>query len=804
MAPVFGAWRWFNFTLLYRQEGMGTLALPMNSNNALARLRPRSQHEYRQLPLFGGILDAFAEWMLNRGFSLVTGRADINALRRLVPWFQRRRKRSVDDLRAADVAEARRYYRRRQPLMAAAVGKLGQFLQTQGRLRTGRSKPLTPVQRELQRYAEHLRQECGLAEATIARHRGHLQLFLRFLGCDRAPISWSQLTLARIRQFLRRTSPRYSREGMAHIVGAVRGFLRFQFMRGRLPQPLHAHIDTIRQYQDERQPALLPWAQVQRLLRTMDRSTPLGLRDFTMLLLAATYGLRCSEVAALTLDDLDWSARKLRLVQPKTRQTLWLPLTDEVGAALVAYLEQRPCFPHRQVFLRLRPPIGPLDSSGVAASLARASRTTGIQLPTTRFHSLRYAVALRLLRQGVGLKSISDVLGHRDPNTTAGYLRLEIEDLRQVALPVPRLKSAHSHSWPPEQGRYHPAPQTRRRITAPADQGWQSFLARPIREYLALQRSLGRGYQREEWILRGLDFFLTRQAPHGRIFTSARFAAWAASLSRLSPTGVRSRLLCVRKFCWHLVRGRTGGFVPDLRRFPKPLGPPAPCLLSSAQMAQILAGTRTINPSRKHPLRPQSMRLALVLLYCCGLRRGELLHLCLADLDTEQNVLRINQTKFHKSRLVPLSPSVAVELRTYLRLRQQQGLPMEPTAPLLWNGRTGPTAGALSQTAITANWFRICHCAHIFDPRGRPPRLHDLRHSFAVAALHRGYQAGRDAQATLPRLARYLGHASPAFTHYYLKFTEPVRRAAADRFRQHLVASLFPALRASSRNGGRA
>ena len=106
---------------------MGTLALPMNSNNALARLRPRSQHEYRQLPLFGGILDAFAEWMLNRGFSLVTGRADINALRRLVPWFQRRRKRSVDDLRAADVAEARRYYRRRQPLMAAAVGKLGQF-----------------------------------------------------------------------------------------------------------------------------------------------------------------------------------------------------------------------------------------------------------------------------------------------------------------------------------------------------------------------------------------------------------------------------------------------------------------------------------------------------------------------------------------------------------------------------------------------------------------------------------------------------------------------------------------------------
>jgi site-specific recombinase XerD len=775
----------------------------MNINNALARLRPRSQHEYRQLPLFGSILDAFAEWILNRGFSLDTGRADINALRRLVPWFQRRRKRSVDDLCATDVVEVRRYYRHRQPLFAAAVGKLGQFLQAQRRLRPDRPKPLTRAQRELQRYGEHLRQECGLAEATIERHRGHLQLFLHFLGGDRAPVSWSRLTLARIQQFLRRTAPGYSREGMALVVGAVRSFLRFQFLRGRLAQPLHAYLDTIRRSPDERLPVLLPWVQVPRLLRALDRSTPLGLRDFTVLLLTATYGLRRSEVAALTLDDLDWPVRKLRLVQPKTRQTLWLPLTDEVGAALVDYLARRPRFPSRQVFLRVRPPIGPLDAAGVAESLARASRTTGIQLPTTRFHSLRYAVALRLLRQGVGLKSISDVLGHRDPNTTAGYLRLEIEDLRQVALPVPRLRMADSHTWPPEPGRYQPTPQPPRRITAPADQGWQSFLARPIRAYLALQRSLGRSYRREEWILRGLDFFLIHQAPRGRIFTAARFAAWAASLSRLSSTGVRSRLLCVHKFCLHLARERTGGFVPDRRLFPKPLGPKVPCLLSPAQMAQILAGTRTINPNRKHPLRPQSMRLALVLLYCCGLRRGELLRLCLADLDTDQMVLRVNQTKFHKSRLVPLSPSVAQELRAYLRLRQQKGLPMEPTAPLLWNGRTGRTGSALSQTAITANWLRICHCAQIFDPRGRPPRLHDLRHSFAVEALRRGYRAGRDAQATLPRLARYLGHASPLFTHYYLKFTEPVRHAAADRFRQHLAASLFPARRAGSHQGGR-
>lgn len=775
----------------------------MNINNALARLRPRSQNQYRQLPLFGGIMDAFAQWSLEQGFSIKMARFHVEALLRLVPWFQRRGKHGVKDLSAEDIEATRRFYRHRNPHRAAGVRKLGEFLQSRGWLKSVCPAPPTASQQVLTRWAEHLRQECGLTEGTIGRHRSHLKPFLRFLDLDQKPSALADLTLRQIHRFLRRMSLHHCREGMVHVVGAVRGFLRFQFMQGRLAQPLHTHLDTIPHVQGQRLPVMLSWVQVQRLLRTMDRSTPLGLRDFAILLLAATYGLRPSEAAALTLDDINWSARTLRLPQPKTRQTLWLPLTDEVGTVVAEYLQSaRPAWPDRQVFLRQRPPVGPLSSNAVAVSLARASRTTGIHLPTTRFRSLRYAVALRLLRQEVGLKSISDVLGHRDPSTTTGYLRLDIEDLRQVALPVPRRPIAKLRQPSRGNDSYRPSPQAFPKVTAPMGQSWRSFLARPIRDYLALQRSLGRGYRREEWILRGLDFFLTRHAPQGRVFTASRFAAWAASLSRLSPTSVRSRLLCVRKFCLHLARGRSAGFVPNLRLFPKALGPKAPCLLSEAEMARILAGTRTINPNRKHPLRRQSMRLALVLLYCCGLRRGELLRLCLADIDTEQMVLQINQTKFYKSRLVPLSPSVARELRTYLRQRQQQGLPMEPTAPLLWNGRVGTTGGALSPTALTANWFRICHCAKVFDSRGRPPRLHDLRHSFAAAVLLRGYRLGRDAQATLPRLARYLGHASPLFTHYYLKFTEPIRRVAGTRFRRHLVPSLFAAVRSGSRKGG--
>ena len=135
---------------------------------------------------------------------------------------------------------------------------------------------------------------------------------------------------------------------------------------------------------------------------------------------------------------LTGAKRCIGFAQPKSRQTLWLPLTNEVEAALVRYLKHgRPATASRHLFLCQSAPVRPLTSLGVYAILGRASRSTGISLPTRRFHSLRYARALRLLRAGASLKVISDVLGHQDLNTSVHYLRLDVDDLRQVALPVP-------------------------------------------------------------------------------------------------------------------------------------------------------------------------------------------------------------------------------------------------------------------------------------------------------------------------------------------------------------------------------
>ena len=185
-------------------------------------------------------------------------------------------------------------------------------------------------------------------------------------------------------------------------------------------------------------PRAIPWEQVQTLLASIVRCGRCGYRDFALLYLAAAYGLRSGELVALRLDDIDWQARTLRVMQTKTRQPLLLPLTDEAATVLIDYLrEGRPQSAHREVFLHSTAPRCPLQSTAVREVLARRIRSSGLDLPAFGAHVLRHSFAMRLMQQGVALKGIADALGHRDIESTSVYLRLAVDDLREVAQPVP-------------------------------------------------------------------------------------------------------------------------------------------------------------------------------------------------------------------------------------------------------------------------------------------------------------------------------------------------------------------------------
>jgi len=165
----------------------------------------------------------------------------------------------------------------------------------------------------------------------------------------------------------------------------------------------------------------------------------------------------------------------------------------------------------------------------------------------------------------------------------------------------------------------------------------------------------------------------------------------------------------------------------------------------------------------------------------------------LGDFNSDDETLDINATKFHKSRIIPLSRSAAGELAGFLALREKRRLPMEMESPLIWNNYGGGEGRGYTSATLDSIWISLCASLHIFTDKGRTPRIHDLRHSFAVNALLRWYEAGEDMGAKLPMLATYMGHVSIASTYYYLPFVEGIRSEASALFERRFGSAVTTA-----------
>jgi integrase len=310
-----------------------------------------------------------------------------------------------------------------------------------------------------------------------------------------------------------------------------------------------------------------------------------------------------------------------------------------------------------------------------------------------------------------------------------------------------------------------------------------SHLGPFIARQLALKQALGRGYGVERNVLAHLDRFLGKR---GADLTAETFALWCASIAHLSPGVRRNRMRIVRNLCLYRQRNELTCFVPDPSGFPRPHTPRRPHLFADHDIVRLLRATDDLRPCPTSPLHRAVFHLAVILLYTAGLRRGELVRLTLGDYDPGERTLAIRATKFHKSRLVPLSLDAAHEMDAYLVARRH--LPHAAEAPLLCSRRHGlrPYTGA----GLAQGLRQLFRRAGVRSSTGGLPRVHDMRHSFAHAALLRWYRAGVDVQAKLPALAAYLGHVSVISTQYYLAFFEPFAQAASARFAQHCAPFL--------------
>jgi integrase len=177
---------------------------------------------------------------------------------------------------------------------------------------------------------------------------------------------------------------------------------------------------------------------VQKVLRSVDRSSVRGTRNYAILLLLARLGLRAGEIVAMQLEDLDWTKAELTVRSKKGPGWARLPLAADVGRALAAYLRVRPASAHRNLFVRDYAHYSPFVASGPVSVLVRqAIENAGVQSAHTGAHVFRHSLATELLHNGASLDEIGRVLRHRDPDSTAIYAKVDIDALRQLALAWP-------------------------------------------------------------------------------------------------------------------------------------------------------------------------------------------------------------------------------------------------------------------------------------------------------------------------------------------------------------------------------
>ena len=314
------------------------------------------------------------------------------------------------------------------------------------RLVQGQWPPTPPPANELERfhrslcasYTDWLDRCRGLSAASIELHEQRVRRLLTWLGERAGAEQLSELSVKDIDAYFTAIAPHYCRQTRAGIAYCLRHFLRYLHHQGIIEQDLAATVEGPSRYALEAIPPALKPEEVDTVLAlARGNRTPVGIRNYAILLLLSHYGLRSGEVIRLQLQDIDCHHDQFRIHQSKSGKENLLPLLAPVGNALLDYVQNaRPKTVVREVFVCAYAPHRPLSSLHYIVS--RVLDEAGIDASGRRGpHAFRHARAVSLLRQRVSLKAISDILGHRSALQTRTYLKLATEDLRDVALELP-------------------------------------------------------------------------------------------------------------------------------------------------------------------------------------------------------------------------------------------------------------------------------------------------------------------------------------------------------------------------------
>jgi len=334
----------------------------------------------------------------------------------------------------------------RQSARNEVTGPIQQFLRlvVPDYTQTARRPAAIPhVLEQASEFFGYLREERGLQENTIAQYG----FFLRRFGAYLTHIGLSdlrELSPVILSGFIAdaRREPGSAGSGnpmSASLIGGLcsrlRVFLRYLYREQAVTRDLSSTVESPQTYRLSDIPRSISWDEVRRVLDVVDRRSVVGQRDYAMLLLMITYGLRAREVAALTLGDIDWKRERLCVPERKAGHSTAYPLSSVVGEAIIAHLQRgRPETPEGRIFLRVRAPYRPLSAAGVSCRASYYLRKAHIDIARRGSHTFRHSCVQRLVDEEFSLKTIGDYVGHRSPASTEIYTKIAVESLREVAL----------------------------------------------------------------------------------------------------------------------------------------------------------------------------------------------------------------------------------------------------------------------------------------------------------------------------------------------------------------------------------
>jgi len=408
---------------------------------------PNALKRFRAGPLASN-LDGFSKWLSTRGFARYTIRRHISNVSHFSRYLEQKKLANPtsfnSDYVRRFITEHLPHCKHRRPgakhyhRVAFSIHRFVEYLQEGGPVDKPDYCP-GPYHKVMDEYIKWLKDYHNLASGTLMLRKHYLVQFLDWL--DDGSVTQQLLTLSpdQIETFFVNYSQSHGRAARRSMQATLRTLFRFCFAKGYTPRDFAEMVPTLRTYKLGKIPRGINEEDAQRLLSGINRNNDMGIRDYAIIQLLYTYGIRGGQLRALRLKDIDWQQSQIHFRALKHGKDILQPLTDEAGENLLDYLQHgRPESSYPEVFLTLRAPYRPLQySTTFSEIIARRMRNAGITAPTCGAHAFRHRFASRMLEHGYPLKSIADMIGHRSIQSTFIYTEVDFQTLNQVALDWP-------------------------------------------------------------------------------------------------------------------------------------------------------------------------------------------------------------------------------------------------------------------------------------------------------------------------------------------------------------------------------